>query len=75
MTDPLQFDIVQSAPGWWGANAFNQLKRREFITLVNMSQIQVGSEERRFGPMGHLRGSWIPVGEGQMSFGVSLRAA
>jgi putative tryptophan/tyrosine transport system substrate-binding protein len=28
MTDPLQFDIVQSAPGWWGANAFNQLKRR-----------------------------------------------
>jgi hypothetical protein len=47
MTDPLQFDIVQSAPGWWGANAFNQLKRREFITLVNMSQIQVGSEEQR----------------------------
>ena len=48
MTDPLQFDIVQSAPGWWGANAFNQLKRREFITLGNnMSQIQVGSEEQR----------------------------
>jgi len=34
MTDLLQFYILQSAPGWRGAQAFNQLKRREFITLL-----------------------------------------
>jgi hypothetical protein len=38
MTDPCQFDILQSGPGWHGIEMlFDQLKRREFISLVGMS--------------------------------------
>jgi hypothetical protein len=29
-----QFDILQSAPGWWERMQVDQLKRREFITLL-----------------------------------------
>jgi hypothetical protein len=32
LTDPCQFDILQSGPGWHGIEMlFDQLKRREFI--------------------------------------------
>ena len=29
-----QFDILQSVPGWWERMQVDQLKRREFITLL-----------------------------------------
>ena len=34
MTDPRPFDILQSGPGWWDRMPFDQLHRREFITLL-----------------------------------------
>src|SRR5215471_4979606 len=34
LTDLLQFDILQSGPGWRDRMQFDQLKRREFITLI-----------------------------------------
>src|SRR5262249_1837374 len=34
LTDPCQFDIMQSGPGWGDRMQFDQLKRREFITLL-----------------------------------------
>jgi hypothetical protein len=34
LTDPRQFDILQSGPGWQGLMQFDQLKPREFITLL-----------------------------------------
>jgi hypothetical protein len=35
LTDPREFDILKSIPGWWGNRMqFDQLKRREVITLL-----------------------------------------
>ena len=34
LTDPRQFDIMQSGPGWGDRMQFDQLKRREFVTLL-----------------------------------------
>jgi putative ABC transport system substrate-binding protein len=34
LTDPCPFDILQRGPGWRDQMQFNQLKRREFITLL-----------------------------------------
>ena len=34
LTNPRQFDILQSGPGWRDRMQFDQLKRREFITLL-----------------------------------------
>ena len=34
LTDPRQFDILPSAPGSWHLMHFDQLKRRDFITLI-----------------------------------------
>src|SRR5258707_10044831 len=36
LTDPRQFDILQSGPGFCGVRMqFDQLKRRDFITLLS----------------------------------------
>src|SRR5262249_53299757 len=32
LTDPRQFDIMQSGPGWGDRMQFDQIKRRAFIT-------------------------------------------
>ena len=34
LTDPRQFDIMQSGPGWQDRMQFDQLRRRDFITLL-----------------------------------------
>src|SRR5262245_48721805 len=34
LTDPCQFDIMQSGPGWGHRMQFDQIKRRAFITLL-----------------------------------------
>jgi hypothetical protein len=34
LTDPRQLDILQSGPGWRVSNAIDQLRRRQFITLL-----------------------------------------
>jgi len=34
LTDPRQFDIMQSGPGWGDRMQFDQIKRRAFITLL-----------------------------------------
>jgi hypothetical protein len=34
LTDPRQFDILQSGLGWRESMQFDRLKRREFITLL-----------------------------------------
>src|SRR5215813_8265177 len=34
LTDPRPFDIMQSGPGWGDRMQFDQLKRREFFTLL-----------------------------------------
>jgi hypothetical protein len=34
LTDPRRFDIMQSGPGWGDRMQFDQLKRREFVTLL-----------------------------------------
>jgi hypothetical protein len=41
MTDPRPFDILQSGPGWWDRMPFDQLHRREFITLLSSSYMEV----------------------------------